>query len=680
LFTSGDRVSAVLSGRAVGRRRSFLLALSTAVFMVSSGASAQAHRDGCHRWHSCPSDTGSYACGDLGYDSECGGSTGGDVEEILRESDTTAPAKPRVRGILARAGGAVVARVSAERGSTIRVMDESNGVVAKATATGGTQTISFRALDGAHTYRIHAVDAAGNESGASPGVEVTADRTPPSVAGVVFSPGQPTDQATTLTFDTEADSSWTLTPKSKAGERFSGTSAAGSAEGELWLANGRHEFTLSVRDAAGNTSSRDVRVDVAIAAPTFSVERVTRDNQSPTVFRVSGSPRSTGEILIPGQAPHRYSIGESGTSDVSVPLTDGAYAAPRVELVDFQKRRATQTATRFVVDTLAPALDIVPDLTAADAGKLGVTIRTENGARVTTTSPAAEAALPQFTSSGAPRSLSKAQPEGDYDIVVSATDEAGNTTRRAVRVHVADPLTVGEIAIALGLLAIVIALAVLAWRRRLQFAQLLTAVLARIAANVEGRRRRRELAEHERRMSEHAHRFALWDARRAELEKLLDQAEHLEPDSHATPPGLSLRRGEKVYGHFTGSMVEIRHRAGTPYPMDVGRGDVVVTDQRILFEGTKRREWRFDRMTSYAHDEQGRTFIGVSNRQTISGIRHASPAGFTQLLFDIARANHDGSRSAVLRDARRALTTHEADKPQPPPPPGSAPTPSTIGV
>lgn len=27
----------------------------------------EAHQSGCHRWHSCPSDTGSYTCGDLGY-------------------------------------------------------------------------------------------------------------------------------------------------------------------------------------------------------------------------------------------------------------------------------------------------------------------------------------------------------------------------------------------------------------------------------------------------------------------------------------------------------------------------------------------------------------------------------------------------------------------------------------
>jgi len=26
-----------------------------------------AHQSGCHRWHSCPSDSGAYTCGDLGY-------------------------------------------------------------------------------------------------------------------------------------------------------------------------------------------------------------------------------------------------------------------------------------------------------------------------------------------------------------------------------------------------------------------------------------------------------------------------------------------------------------------------------------------------------------------------------------------------------------------------------------
>ena len=36
---------------------------------------ASAHRSGCHSWHSCPSDTESYTCGDTGHSNYCGAST-----------------------------------------------------------------------------------------------------------------------------------------------------------------------------------------------------------------------------------------------------------------------------------------------------------------------------------------------------------------------------------------------------------------------------------------------------------------------------------------------------------------------------------------------------------------------------------------------------------------------------
>ncbi len=48
-----------------------LVAALLLVLFVIPYHSADAHRSGCHRWHSCPSDTGSYICGDLGYYSEC---------------------------------------------------------------------------------------------------------------------------------------------------------------------------------------------------------------------------------------------------------------------------------------------------------------------------------------------------------------------------------------------------------------------------------------------------------------------------------------------------------------------------------------------------------------------------------------------------------------------------------
>ena len=47
------------------------VALVASFALVVLISSADAHRSGCHRWHSCPSDTGSYVCGDLGYCSQC---------------------------------------------------------------------------------------------------------------------------------------------------------------------------------------------------------------------------------------------------------------------------------------------------------------------------------------------------------------------------------------------------------------------------------------------------------------------------------------------------------------------------------------------------------------------------------------------------------------------------------
>lgn len=54
--------------------------LGTATILVPTG-NVSAHRDGCHRWHSCPSDSGSYVCGDLGYTSGCGTSAAPTVKK-----------------------------------------------------------------------------------------------------------------------------------------------------------------------------------------------------------------------------------------------------------------------------------------------------------------------------------------------------------------------------------------------------------------------------------------------------------------------------------------------------------------------------------------------------------------------------------------------------------------------
>jgi hypothetical protein len=52
--------------------RSLLVLLFVTVLVISlSQPYAFAHQSGCHRWHSCPSDRGTYECGDTGYCSQC---------------------------------------------------------------------------------------------------------------------------------------------------------------------------------------------------------------------------------------------------------------------------------------------------------------------------------------------------------------------------------------------------------------------------------------------------------------------------------------------------------------------------------------------------------------------------------------------------------------------------------
>jgi hypothetical protein len=50
-------------------RNGWLLAVGAV--LLANVFTPNAHRDSCHRWHSCPSDHKTYECGDLGYCGQC---------------------------------------------------------------------------------------------------------------------------------------------------------------------------------------------------------------------------------------------------------------------------------------------------------------------------------------------------------------------------------------------------------------------------------------------------------------------------------------------------------------------------------------------------------------------------------------------------------------------------------
>lgn len=52
-------------------RRALLYSLAGILIGLSAPVFVFSHSSGCHSWHSCPSDSGGYVCGDKGYCSQC---------------------------------------------------------------------------------------------------------------------------------------------------------------------------------------------------------------------------------------------------------------------------------------------------------------------------------------------------------------------------------------------------------------------------------------------------------------------------------------------------------------------------------------------------------------------------------------------------------------------------------
>ena len=88
----------------------FLISLSVFFFSLQP---ADAHRSGCHRWHSCPSDRSTYTCGDTGHCSQCPDNQFCEARKPRRATKPSSRTKPQKQFV-----GRVVGVID---GDTIRV-------------------------------------------------------------------------------------------------------------------------------------------------------------------------------------------------------------------------------------------------------------------------------------------------------------------------------------------------------------------------------------------------------------------------------------------------------------------------------------------------------------------------------------------------------------------------------
>lgn len=152
------------------------------------------------------------------------------------------------------------------------------------------------------------------------------------------------------------------------------------------------------------------------------------------------------------------------------------------------------------------------------------------------------------------------------------------------------------------------------------------------------------------------------------------------------PPGIKLERGERLFCTVQSvSMVELPDtvslftpvhetysaRVALPYTPTRDHGIVAVTDQRVIFLGTKgNREWGFAQLVGIGY---GATtplvLMRVSNRQRLSGLVFTGDtARDFRLFIGLALAEHAHDRAGFIAHLGHASAHHEATRPPVPAP------------
>ena len=667
-------------------------AMCLGTMLVGAGP-AQAHRDGCHRWHSCPSDSGSYVCGDLGYYSECPGTTE-TVPDIVEappevEYDFDPPTVPTLSKAHAGPGGVASMTILAERGSRI-VVAEDQRTVAKATGTGKTQRITFKDSDGSHTYAATATDSAGNESIVSDPITIVTDGKKPFVSGLAAPSPTAATGSIPFTFNSEAGAKYTLTVPGMA--PLSGTVGASTVEQVLWLRNGTYPAVLTVKDAVGNTATVRRTLKVSIAAPILAATLTSAVNQQTVRYTLKGTPRSRGTITFAGLDPVPFTVDDNGAASLTFNADDGTYPAGKVTMTDFAGRRATMAVPGFSVDTLKPALTLRSDAHRAKNGTMAVLFTAEEGSKVvltavaTSESGAKSPVTATVTATGAEQSWTPAVPAGAYRISAAATDEAGNVAELKGSLTVADPLTPAELVVGLLLLLLfvggIVSAALLAWfnrhriqawqRRRREAAAALAHQRA-VAAAQNGYNA--ALAAHRDAMATYHRNDAAWTTRAQHLDHLVDLAKNARGQTIPGFAHIKLKAGERVYTTTSASLVEERTQSGVPVIVETCTGTLVVTNTRVVFDGPKNRQWLFDQLQRTDVGPTGLTgsvIMTVTSRKSRSGVRPmGTPAEVEEAhaLLLAAIGDTTGQRAALVAQVDGRRDAHRRSRPQPPPAP-----------
>jgi methionine-rich copper-binding protein CopC len=301
--------------------------------------------------------------------------------------DSTAPATPVISNTdTTTASTQPTLMISAEADSTVKVFDGANLLgTATQTATAGTYsfTPSAAMLDGAHSFYVRAIDAAGNASNFSAvynlniytGRDVSPPAAPvintvnddvPGNTGNITSGAISNDDTPTIIISAEAGSTVTIF----AGSNVLGTATETGVNTGIFtlttsvLPNGTYTVTATARDAAGNVSvvSAPFVLIVDTVNPTAGTLVITsKTDFSGTLLELSLSGQEAGSSVV-------YQVSANAgntwitTNATQSKLVPGSYQY-RANVIDAAGNSSfTPVVTTTVADNIAPAQPFITAL------------------------------------------------------------------------------------------------------------------------------------------------------------------------------------------------------------------------------------------------------------------------------------------------------------------------------
>ncbi|WP_234472838.1 Ig-like domain-containing protein [Pantoea sp. S61] len=380
---------------------------------------------------------------------------------------------------------------TAEAGSVVKIYDGTTllGSVTANATTGAWSYTSTQLADGAHTINVTATDAAGNTSSNASITFTVVTGAPSPVTALVVNDNVGSSQGPLTSGASTDDNTPTLSGSATAGNIVvisEGTTVLGSVvvgSGGTWtfttaaLSEGSHPLSVTVRDAAGNTSTAtNFTVVVDTVAPATTSLVVTNDNTTAVVPNGGSTNDTTPTLSGVAEANGRVSIYDgtnllgtaiaSGTGAwtfTSTALAQGSHTL-NVTVTDAAGNVSGTTSSVVVIDTTPPAA--VASLAAANNnGSTPVAILAGSSTNDNTPAISGTAEAGSVVrvydggtllgsviagSNGAWSLTSTTLADGSHTINVTATDAAGNISPNAsitFTVDTAVPATVTNLVV-----------------------------------------------------------------------------------------------------------------------------------------------------------------------------------------------------------------------------------------